>query len=331
MTPVLILAGPTATGKSSLAHTVAREVGAEIVSADSRQVYKGLSIGTAKPTVQDQSQVPYHLLDLLEPGTRSSAGSFLKAAITAITDITTRGHPVIVVGGSTLYVHAIVNGLTEAPAVSADLEADLLAQTRTAGGASALFRELLEVDPEAAGTLDPTKTHRLVRWVGLWRETGQRPSSFWASAPLPKVPSILTILTRPREHLYRRIDSRVLGMMEQGLLQEVAEAAAVGSRSMSTLETTIGYRELLPVLSGERSIEEGVRLIQRNSRRYAKRQITWYKRYPGAIWLDASETTPRKLLDAVAPWPGGGSPGSPAFERPQNESPSPPDRHRDSA
>ncbi len=303
MTPALVIAGPTAVGKSSLAHAVALGVGAEIVSADSRQIYRGLSIGTAKPTEADRSEVPYRLLDLADLGARFSAGQFLSLAKTAITDIQIGGRPAVVVGGSTLYVDALVNGLADLPAVSPELEAELLAETATPGGAERLFRELVVADPEAASTLDASKTHRMVRWVGIWRETGRRPSSYWSDRRHPPVPSILVILTRPRDELYRRIDARVVRMMEAGLLEEVASAASLGPESRSTLESTIGYRELLPVLSGDRSVEEGVRLIQRNTRRYAKRQLTWYKRYPDALWLDASETTPQRLLDAVSPWP----------------------------
>ncbi len=330
MTPVLVIAGPTAVGKSSLAHAVAQEVGAEIISADSRQVYRGLSIGTAKPTKEERAQVPYHLLDVLDVGARFSAGEFLQCVQIAITDVHSRNRPVVVVGGSTLYVHALVEGLAEVPSVSPGLEAELLSEARTRSGAAGLFEELSEVDPQAAATVDATKTHRLVRWVGVWRETGRRPSSFWDESKLPPVPSILTVLTRPRDDLYRRIDARVLRMMDAGLLSEVAHLASLGPVSRSTLEATIGYRELLPVLAGERTVEAGVRLIQRNSRRYAKRQLTWYRRYSQALWLDASETTPERLLDAVAPWPYGVS-APPTAHPPEPESSSPPDDRRDRA
>lgn len=299
--PVLVIAGPTAVGKSSLAHRVAQRVGAEIVSADSRQLYEGLDLGTAKPTADEQSEVPYHLLDQLPLGDRCSAGQFLEWARESITDIRSRGHPVVVAGGSTLYVHALVEGMPDVPPISPALEADLMAALATPEGATRLYDELTAADPAAAATLDPTKTHRLVRWVGVLRETGRRPSEVWANRS-GAVRSRLVLLDRPRAELYRRIESRVDAMMEAGLLDEAARLAARGPAARRTLAATIGYRELLPVLDGERDMGEGIRLIKRNTRRYAKRQLTWYRRYDDALWLPASSTVD-DVLEALAPWP----------------------------
>jgi len=300
--PVLVIAGPTAVGKSSLAHRVAQRVGAEIVSADSRQVYRDLDIGTAKPSAAERAQVPYHLLDRLDLGVRVTAGGFLEWAIDAITDIHSRGRPVVVAGGSTMYVDGIVHGMPEVPPVSRAVEAELLAAAATPDGAADLFRELEAADPEAAATLDPTKTHRLVRWVGVLRETGRRPSEHWSERQ-GAVPSRLVVLDRPREELYSRIEARVDQMMAAGLLDEAARLAQRGAEARQTLEATIGYRELLPVLDGERRSAEGVRLIKRNTRRYAKRQLTWYRRYEGALWLPAATTDAAELLDRLSDWP----------------------------
>lgn len=305
MTSVLVIAGPTAVGKSSLAHRVALAVGAEIVSADSRQVYRGLDIGTAKPTSRERAEVPYHGLDSLLQGVRWSAGQFLGWVTKTITEIQGRGRPVVVVGGSTLYVHALTQGLADLPAVPRDLESELLALAGTEAGRATLYSELATADPEAARSLDPTKTHRLVRWVGLWRSTGRPPSAYWREPVVSAVPSRLVVLTRPREQLYRRINARVVQMMDDGLLAEARALLAAAPPARATLEATIGYRELLPVLDGDGDLDEAVRLIQRNTRRYAKRQLTWYRRYEDATWLDAS-ATPDELLRAASPWPASG-------------------------
>jgi len=300
---VLVVAGPTAVGKSSLAHRLAQRVGGEIVSADSRQVYRGLDIGTAKPTEKERGEVRYHLLDCLDLGARCSAGRFFRWAADAITDIQSRGAPVIVVGGSTLYVHALVEGIPDVPPIPEELEGELLREAGTLDGAARLFRELSAVDPEAAATLDPTKTHRLVRWVGVLRHTGRRPSEIWTATPSDLPPTRVGVLERPRPELYARIEARVDQMMAEGLLDEAAGLAARGAEARRTLEATIGYRELLPVLAGDRSLEEGIRLIKRNTRRYAKRQLTWYRRYDDALRLPAASTDVDDLLGGVAPWP----------------------------
>ena len=300
--PLLIIAGPTGVGKSSLAHDVAGIVDGEILSADSRQVYRGMTIGTAKASAEERDEHPYHLVDILDPGVRWSAGGFLEAAQNAIAGIEQRQHPVVVAGGSTLYVHALVEGLADLPSVSPPMESRLLEEIAQPDGAEHLYQELRTADPVAADTLDPSKTHRLVRLVGLWRETGRRPSTAW-EAVVPPHPATLVVLTRPRDELYRRIDRRVLEMIEEGLEEEVRAVLEAWPDARPTLEATIGYRELLPVLDGKRHLDEAIRLIQRNSRRYAKRQLTWYRRYPEARWVDASAATAASVLAEIAPWP----------------------------
>ncbi|WP_412063180.1 tRNA (adenosine(37)-N6)-dimethylallyltransferase MiaA [Rubrivirga sp. IMCC45206] len=292
----LVLAGPTAVGKSSLALDVAEALGAEIVSADSRQLYRGLDIGTAKPSAADRERVPHHLVDLIDPGDRITAGRWLEMARGTIERLWAQGTPVVVVGGSTLYVHALLEGLANLPPVPPALEAQLLEAITEPEGAQRLFEELSRSDPEAAATLDPTKSHRLVRWVGVLRSTGRRPSELWAESQRAGLPSRLVVLDRPRPELYARIDARVDGMLDSGLVDEVTRLAS-DSDARPTLRATIGYQEWLPVLAGERSAAEAVRLIKRNSRRYAKRQLTWYRRYPDASWLDARSATAEAVLD----------------------------------
>ena len=303
MSPALVIAGPTAVGKSGLALGVAEAVGGEVVSADSRQVYRGLDVGTAKPTREERDRVPHHLLDVVEPGAPYSSGRFRVDCAQAITEISGRGNPAVVVGGSTLYVEAIVRGLADLPPVPAPLRDALAEDAASAEGRARLYAELRAADPDAAATLDPTKSHRLARLVGLLRHTGRRPSDLWAEAHVPPVPHVLVVLDRPRAELYGRIDRRVDQMMADGLAEEVRALYDQGEPVRSLLRATIGYREIVGAIEGEHDIGEAVRLVKRNSRRYAKRQLTWYRRYPDALWLDARTATAASVLGAVAPWP----------------------------
>ena len=297
--PVLIIAGPTGVGKSSLALAFAAQTGAEIVSADSRQVYRGLDLGTAKPTADEQLAIPHHLVDLLDPGEAYSAGRFLNDARTAIASVNSRGRRTVVVGGSTLYVHALVQGLADLPPLDPDLVEALTREAATPEGQRALFEELRQADPRAAATLDPSKSQRLVRFVGLLREVGRPPSDLWEDGHIPGVPHRLVVLTLPRAELYQRIDQRVERMMAGGLLEEVRRLHQRGPEVRALLDSTIGYRELAAHLDGAIGYPEAVSLIQRNSRRYAKRQLTWYRRYGAATWLDAGTATPGTLLDLL--------------------------------
>lgn len=301
--PALIVAGPTAVGKSSLALAIAEAVGGEIVSADSRQIYRDLDIGTAKPSAAERARVRHHLVDIRDPGDPYSAGQFLRDARAVLADLAGRDTPAVVVGGSTLYVHALVRGLADLPPVPEAVVADLTAIAQTASGREALFAELLAADPEAAATLDPTKSQRLVRLVGLLRTAEAPPSVQWREAHEDGVPHRLVVLTRDRPDLYAAVDRRVEAMYDAGLMDEVRALAQRGPEALKTLETTIGYREWLPVLAGERSPEAAVALIQRNTRRYAKRQLTWYRRYPEAVWIEAGSASMADVMDRVAPWP----------------------------
>ena len=301
--PVLVLAGPTAVGKSSLALAVAEAVGAEIVSADSRQVYRGLDVGTATPPPLDRERVVHHLVNDLDPAASFSAGQFRNVFFHAITDVNGRGGATVVVGGSTLYVHALVRGIADLPALRPGTERTLRAEGASAEGRERLFRELQRADPEAAATLDPSKSQRLVRLVGLLRDTGRPPSELWEEGHREPVPHRLVVLDRPRAELYDRIDRRVDAMLEAGWVEEVDALLGRGPAVRALLDATIGYREIAAVLDGTLERAEAVRLIKRNTRRYAKRQLTWYRRYDEAVWLDARTATVADVLEAAAPWP----------------------------
>ncbi len=300
---VLLLTGPTAVGKSSIALEVAEAIGGEIVSADSRQAYRGLDIGTATPPPDILQRVPHHLVNFLDVSAAFTAGLFCRVAEEAIADIQSRSRHALVVGGSTLYVESLVHGLADLPDVSADIASRTGIEAATAVGRSRLFAELQAADPASASTLDPTKSQRLTRLVGLLRETGRPPSVLWQEGYRAPLPHRLIVLDRPRDQLYDRIERRVDAMLGAGWLQEVSALLNQEPPPRPLLDATIGYRELAAHLDGDMSLEEAVRLIKRNSRRYAKRQLTWFRRYETATWLDARTASAESVLEAVAPWP----------------------------
>lgn len=294
---MLALTGPTAVGKSSLAVRVAEAVGAEIVSVDSRQVYRRLDAGTAKPSAADRERVRHHLVDEADLTAPLTAGSFADLANARIAEIQSRGRPVLLVGGSTLYLHALVHGLaTIAPEGTGGRVAP--SELATPQARQALYDELATVDPEAARTLDPSKTQRLARLVGAWRATGVRPSERWAEAARPVHAIQPVVLTRPRHELYERIEQRVDQMLADGLVEENRALLDAGIRLDQPPLNTIGYQEVVPYVQGEIGQDEMIRLIKRNTRRYAKRQMTWFRR-AGYPMLPIAEATVSGLAARV--------------------------------
>lgn len=292
----LVLSGPTGVGKTALALDLAERLGTDILSADSRQVYRGLDIGTAKPTPAERVRVPHHWVDALDVGEPTSAGAFAREADRYVARCHAEGRPALVVGGSTLYVDAVVRGLADLPDVPPDVAATARAEAETSTGRARMFEELARADPAAAATLDPTKSHRLARLVGLLRATGRPPSTLWTENAPPARDVRLVVLDRPRDALYRRIESRVDRMLEDGLVDENRRLLAAGHRLDTPPLRTIGYQEPIRFLEGEIDEAEMVRLLKRNTRRYAKRQLTWLRRYPGAAWLDAATATVVSVL-----------------------------------
>lgn len=295
-----VIAGPTAVGKTDLSLDVAETLGAEILSADSRQIYRPLTIGTAKPDPAALARVPHHFIDELPLDAPFSAGRFEAAALDRIAQINARGHTPLVVGGATLYLHALLHGLAEIPPVAPDLRPHLMDRLNREGSA-ALHAELQAVDPAYAATLDPTKTQRLVRGLEVYHGTGRALSSYQPPPQDYKPAFKVVVLTRDRAHLYRRIEARVDEMLAQGLLEEVQGLLAAGYDPALNPLQTIGYREPIAHLQGQITYPEMVRLIKRNTRRYAKRQLTWFRRYPAYHWVDldaypASDAALRRVM-----------------------------------
>ena len=294
---VVAITGATASGKSALALDLADACGGEIVSVDSRQVYAGLEVGTAAPSDADRARVPHHLVGSHDPRAPLSAGAYARLVAGCIDDIQSRDAVPVLVGGSMLYLDAVVHGLS--PAVDVDLDLDALtAETATPEGREALYDELRRADPAAAATLDATKTQRLARFVGLLRATGRPPSELWAERASPRHKVRPVVLDRPRDELYTRIETRVGRMLADGLVDENRRLLAQGLRLDRTPLRTIGYAEVIAYLEGDIDADEMVRLLKRNTRRYAKRQLTWLRRRPYPR-VDAASATPETVWEAV--------------------------------
>jgi len=293
-----VLAGPTAVGKTALSVRLAVKLGAEIVSADSRQIFRGMDIGTAKPSPEERARAKHHLIDELDLHEPYSAGIFARMAEQRISRILQRGRRVLVAGGSTLYLHALLHGLADIPRIPADVRRRLNEQL-IRDGSEPLYRELCHVDPEFAATLDETKTQRIIRGLEVSRATGQPISSFFRRSTPPSYRYRLFVLNRPRSQLYARIDRRVDAMMNDGLLEEVRALFDPEVVETAAGLHTIGYRELVQHLRGEMDLPRAVELVKRNSRRYAKRQLTWFRKYPGAEWIDLQVTDEEAALRMI--------------------------------
>ena len=295
-----IIAGPTAVGKTSVSLQVAKALNAEIISADSRQIYKEFSIGTASPSVYQLKEVKHHLVQEIAIGEGYSSGIFANRVASVANDILLRDKGIVITGGSTLYIHALLNGLSDIPKVDPLIRVKLNERLENEGS-KVLYEELLKVDPNFAQTLDATKSQRIIRGLEVFLGTGEPISSFHGSSPLPTHRFKLFVLYRERKRLYERIDERVNDMISAGLIEEIQAVLETDPNLEDNAFRTIGIQELIPYLKGETSLEEAVLLIKRNSRRYAKRQLTWFKRYPEAIWIDVDEKDPTKAILGTTP------------------------------
>ena len=295
--PFIILTGPTAVGKTDLSLDLAERLGAEIISADSRQIYRELDIGTAKPSADELQRVRHHFVNELSLDEVHTAGQFERAAHVRIDEITEQGRLPLIVGGSTLYIHALKHGLADIPDVPPALREELELELRDRGSQQ-LFDELQRIDPVAAESMDATKTQRLIRALEVYRATGKPLSAYYDDQKPPTHRFRTFVLTRERGELYDRINKRVDEMLSRGLLDEVRHILEQGYSPAANPLRTIGYQEPIRYLHGEISYSEMVRLVKRNSRRYAKRQLTWFRRAEDSVWLDAA--TPKdELLEAI--------------------------------
>jgi tRNA dimethylallyltransferase len=285
-------------GKSELALVLGREFDAEIVSADSRQVYRYLDIGTAKPTPQQRSLVPHHLIDIVNPDEDFSLATYKDLAYAAINDIQCRGKLPLLVGGSGLYVRAVLEGWS-IPQVPPNAQ---IRQELEARGSDALFRELRELDPEAAREIDPRNLRRVIRALEVCRSTGRRFSELRKRNP-PDFETLIIGLTMERAELYRRIDSRVDRMIEAGLVEEVRRLISRGYALDLPSMSSVGYREIGRFLDGDVDLPDAIQRIKHETHRFARHQYAWFRLNDERIhWLETNEAMADQALELVVRW-----------------------------
>lgn len=292
---ILIIVGPTAVGKSDAAVEIARQVPSEIVAVDSMQVYRGMEIGTSKPPASLRKEIPHHGLDLADPEEEFDVARYVQAVRPRLQEIEARGRMPILVAGSGLYLRALLDGLCDAPGKSAAVRQELLEEAQEKG-TQVLHARLLGVDPESAARIHPNDLRKIVRALEVYQVSGQ-PLSQWHRETHPFVESPETLkfigLTCERTLLYRRIEERIDGWLGNGWLEEARD---LHRRSLSmTARKALGYQELFRYLEGELDWESCVHLMKRNSRRYAKRQLTWFGADTRIEWMDLHGTSPRRI------------------------------------
>ena len=285
---ILCVVGPTACGKTKMGVLLARRFNGEVVSVDSMQIYRGMTIGTAAPTADETDGVPHHMVAIADPGESWSVARFVEEADRCIQDILARGKLPVLVGGTGLYLDAIIAGRTFAPGQSGGAVRLELERRLAAEGIAPLLQELGAVDPEAAQRLHPSYEKRILRALEVWLETGKTITEHnkeTQSIPNKYHPIYLGFAFRDREDMKKLIDLRVDRMVEEGLVGEIEALLASGVRADTTALQAIGYKEFLSAMKGERTIEEAVEEVKLRSRQYAKRQLTWLRRNGDIHWF----------------------------------------------
>ncbi len=285
---IVIICGPTGVGKTRVSIELAKRFNAEIVSADSQQVWRGMDIGTAKANLTERSGVPHHLVDVADPDEHFDAARFVELADAAIADIEARGKPAFVVGGTGMYLRLLVNGLCEAPPQDAEFRARLEDEIASVG-LGALHDRLQDIDPESALGIHPNDRTRIVRALEIYELTGTPASEFRKVHGYgeKRYHALKIGLNIDREALYQRIDERIDGMIEAGLIDEVKGLVQRYGPDAQGLRA-VGYREFVRHLQRELSLDEAIELAKRNSRRFAKRQLTWFRSDDEINWFNTS-------------------------------------------
>lgn len=300
---LLVIAGPTASGKTATAVEVCKRVDGEIISADSMQVYKHLSIGTAKPTTKELQGVQCHLIDHVDPDDQYHLGRFVIEARAALDDIRGRGKTAVLCGGTGMYIRGLLHGIFEGGEPAPDIRRELEAAADSEGLAP-LFAELERVDPTSAHRYGNNDRQRIIRALEVFRSTGRPLSGFHVqNIEKPEVPARIYVLSWPREQLYKRINRRVDAMLAMGLLDEVQNYLTSGFRRDNPAIKALGYLEMINVIEGNATLENALEVMKRKSRNYAKRQETWFRSVKNAVWIDAADLDETELAgNIVTDW-----------------------------
>ena len=304
MNQVIVIAGPTASGKTGLSVEVAKQLHTEIVSADSMQIYQGMDVGTAKVTAQEMCGIPHHMLDIVSPMENYNVSRYVEDAKPIVDEILSRGKIPVIAGGTGLYINSLVYGYDLAPIPSDDAVREEITQLYEEKGGEFLLEELRRIDPKTAERLHPNNARRLIRALEVYRISGTTISDQeerTKNAPKPYDVKFF-VLDTDRDKLYERINRRVDLMLENGLVEEVKTLLEQGIPKTNTSMQAIGYKEIVEYLDGYLTLDEAVEKLKMESRRYAKRQLTWFRRNEGAHWLEASlpkEELAEKILKTI--------------------------------
>lgn len=298
---ICIIAGPTASGKSALAVEVAKQINAEIISADSMQIYEKMTIGTAKITEGEMDGIKHHLVDFVDPKERFTVSDFQRLALKKIEEITATGKNVIVVGGTGLYLHSLIYDMDFSNSDVDTTIRDALSKEAEAEGPEKMYEKLLKVDPISAANIHPNNVKRVLRALEVYYVTGK---PFSVGYNFRKENNKFQVdyyaLTMPRDILYQRINYRVDKMIEEGLIEEVHHLLAEGYDSSLPSMQGLGYKEIVAYLKGEQSLEEAIYILKRDTRHFAKRQLTWFKREENIEWLDMCQLGTEKAAQYIA-------------------------------
>ncbi len=297
--PVVLLMGPTASGKTELAVALARHFNGEIISVDSSLVYRGMDIGTAKPSLEIRAQIPHHLIDILDPVQSFSAGQFRRQAIKLIEAIRQSGKLPILAGGTMLYFHGLLGGLAQLPVADVQVRAEIDLEARRLGW-RVMHQQLAEIDPQSAARIHPNDTQRIQRALEVYRVSG-KPLTEWIEGnrkttfPYPKIP--LVVAPKDRAVLHRRIERRFYKMLEQGFVEEVRELYRRKDMHQNLpAMRSVGYRQIWSYLAGDMDRETMIDKAIIATRQLAKRQFTWLRRYREAQWFDSEDN---QIINAV--------------------------------